>query len=211
MCGCVCAQVLSYVWLSGSTRRLCSRDFPGENTGVGCHFLLQGIFLTQGKDLHLLNQLHQQADSLSLSPPALPLVAQKRLPAMQEAWVQSLGQEDPCRRQWQPTPAFLPGESHGQRSLAGYSPWVCKESDTTEWLTHTQHAGQPLLHEGGPWFSDCCPVRRGAFGHRGLTQRKDGLGAADRGRGWRRAATGHGVPGVLSILQKSGEAGPILP
>ena len=36
------------------------------------------------------------------------------------------------RRKWQPTPVFLPGESHGQRSLAGYSPWDCKESDTTE-------------------------------------------------------------------------------
>ena len=41
----------------------------------------------------------------------------------------------PCRRAWQPTPRFLPGESHGQRSLAGYRPWGCKESDTTE---HTQ-------------------------------------------------------------------------
>ena len=39
------------------------------------------------------------------------------------------------RRKWQPTPEFLPGESHGQRSLAGYSPWGRKESDTTEWLT----------------------------------------------------------------------------
>ena len=36
------------------------------------------------------------------------------------------------RREWQPTPVFLPGESHGQRSLVGYSPWGCKESDTTE-------------------------------------------------------------------------------
>ena len=35
------------------------------------------------------------------------------------------------REYWQPTPVFLPGESHGQRSLADYSPWVCKESDTT--------------------------------------------------------------------------------
>ena len=35
---------------------------------------------------------------------------------------------------WQPTPVFLPGESQGQRSLAGYSPWGCKESDTTERL-----------------------------------------------------------------------------
>ena len=35
------------------------------------------------------------------------------------------------RRQWQSTPVFLPGESHGQRSLVGYSPWGCKESDRT--------------------------------------------------------------------------------
>ena len=40
----------------------------------------------------------------------------------------------PWRRKWQPTPVFLPGESHGGRSLAGYSPWGCKESDTTERL-----------------------------------------------------------------------------
>ena len=36
------------------------------------------------------------------------------------------------RREWQPTPVFLPGKSHGQRGLAGYSPWCCKESDMTE-------------------------------------------------------------------------------
>ena len=41
----------------------------------------------------------------------------------------------PWRRKWQPTPVFLPGESHGQRSLAGYSPWHRKETDTTEQLT----------------------------------------------------------------------------
>ena len=38
------------------------------------------------------------------------------------------------RRQWPPTPVFLPGKSHGQRSLVGCSPWGRKESDTTEWL-----------------------------------------------------------------------------
>ena len=38
----------------------------------------------------------------------------------------------PWRRAWQPTPVFLPGEFHGQRSLAGYSPWGRKESDRTE-------------------------------------------------------------------------------
>ena len=39
------------------------------------------------------------------------------------------------RRKWQPTPVFLPGESQGQRSLAGYSLWGRKESDTTEQLS----------------------------------------------------------------------------
>ena len=38
----------------------------------------------------------------------------------------------PWKRAWQPTPVFLPGEPHGQRSLAGYSPQGRKESDTTE-------------------------------------------------------------------------------
>ena len=110
-----------------------------------------------------------------------PLVAQrlKHLPAMWEAWVWSLGWEDPLekemathssilawripwteepgrlqsigsqsrtqlsdftffilwkRRKWQPTPVFLPGKSHGWRSLVGYSPWGHKGSDTTDRL-----------------------------------------------------------------------------
>ena len=41
------------------------------------------------------------------------------------------------KRKWQPTPVFLPGKSHGQRSLAGYSAWGHKELATTERLTHT--------------------------------------------------------------------------
>ena len=40
----------------------------------------------------------------------------------------------PWRREWQPTPVFLPGEFHGQRSLADYSPWDLKELDMTERL-----------------------------------------------------------------------------
>ena len=40
----------------------------------------------------------------------------------------------PWIREWQPTPVFFPGESHGQRNLWGYSPWDSKESDTTEQL-----------------------------------------------------------------------------
>ena len=58
----------------------------------------------------------------------------KILPAMQEMWVRSLGQEDPLEREWLPTPVFLPGEFHGQRSLVGYSPWGRKELNTTEYF-----------------------------------------------------------------------------
>ena len=46
----------------------------------------------------------------------------------------------PWRRAWKPTPVFLPGESHGQRSLAGYSPWGCKELDMID-LAHTVDPG----------------------------------------------------------------------
>ena len=53
-----------------------------------------------------------------------------------EKQVWSLGQEDPLeKRILQPGPVVLPGKSHGQRSLAGYSPQGRKESDTTEWTT----------------------------------------------------------------------------
>ena len=67
----------------------------------------------------------------------------KKLPTMRETWVGSLGQEDPQRREWIPTRVFLPGEFHGQRSLAGHSQWDRKESGMTEQLTHT-HTHTPI-------------------------------------------------------------------
>ena len=54
-----------------------------------------------------------------------------------DPWVRKIS----WRRKWQPTPVFLPGKSHAQRSLAGYNPWVHKESDTTEQLS--MHAYPP--------------------------------------------------------------------
>ena len=61
----------------------------------------------------------------------------KNLPAMQETRVQSLDWQIPWWREWLPTPVFLPGEFHRQRSLEGYSPWGSKESDTTATNTLT--------------------------------------------------------------------------
>ena len=51
-------------------------DSPGKNTGGGCHALLQGIFLTQGSNLHLLHLLQWQADSLPLESPGPPSSAE---------------------------------------------------------------------------------------------------------------------------------------
>ena len=57
-------------------------------------------------------------------------------------WVQKI----PWSRKWQPTAVFLPGESHGQRSLVDYSPQGCKESDTAE---ATQHTHTDMSFPGG--------------------------------------------------------------
>ena len=72
---CVCVKLLSCVQLFVTpqmqpTSVLCLWNSPGKNIGMGCHFLLQGIFLTQGLNLGLL---HWQADSLQLSHLGSPL------------------------------------------------------------------------------------------------------------------------------------------
>ena len=63
------------LWFYGlqPSRLLCPWDFPGKNTRVDCHFLLQGIFLTQGLNPCLLCLLHWQAGSLPLAPPGKPV------------------------------------------------------------------------------------------------------------------------------------------
>ena len=91
-------------------------------------------------------------------------VAQKqRIPmSMQETQEmrdRSLGWEIPWRRKWQPIPEFLPGKFHGQRRLASYSPWGCKESDMTDqlntcgpltvlrdWINHISFSMTQLLY-----------------------------------------------------------------
>ena len=78
----------------------------------------------------------------------------KNLPATWETRVQSLGWEDALeRREWQPTPVFLPGEFHGQRSLVGYSPWSHKQSDTSEQLILSLFIRKPMSAWAWHWHS----------------------------------------------------------
>ena len=67
---------------------------------------------------------------MTLASPVAQMV--QNLPAMHETPVHSLGQEDPLEKGMATHSSILPGESHGQRSLVGYSSWGPKESDTTE-------------------------------------------------------------------------------
>ena len=63
---------------------------------------------------------------------------------MQETWVRSLGWEDPLEEGMQPTPAFSPGKSYGQRSLRGYSPG-------------SQRAGHDRAHMQSDYTGIACP------------------------------------------------------
>ena len=65
----------------------------------------------------------------------------KKLPAMQKTQLRSLVWEDPPEKEGVTHSVFLPEKSHGQRSLAGYSPWGHKESDTTEQISTHAHTG----------------------------------------------------------------------
>ena len=69
-----CSVMSDSVWSHGLllVRLLCPWNFPGKSTGVGCHFLLQGIFPTQGLNRHLPCLLHWQADSFYQSHPETP-------------------------------------------------------------------------------------------------------------------------------------------
>ena len=102
-------------------RLLCPSDFPGKNTSC-C--------LATKSCLTLCNPMYCKVpgflDGVNGKEPSCQCRRHKGF--RPNPWVGKI----PWRRAWQPTPVFLPGESHGQRSLVGYSPWGHKESDTTE-------------------------------------------------------------------------------
>ena len=119
---CACSVVSDSLWPHGlGPATLCPRDFPGKSTGVGCHFLLQGIFLTQESNPHLPCLLHWQMDSLPL---AIWEACSWSFPkSSDESWSQGCWSEEwrDCQqpaclwisarlRQW-------PGAAHGKHPL----------------------------------------------------------------------------------------------
>ena len=97
----------------------CPWDFPGKNIGVGCNFLFQGIFLTQGSNPQLLHILHWQKDWRLKEKGA----AEHEL----AGWLHWLNAHESEQTL---------GEREGQENLVGCHPWGHKESDTTQHLNN---------------------------------------------------------------------------
>ena len=137
-------------WYGRLTVKLCANSalcqglvlHPSWFSTLNC---ISSLFLTEffsiwSQKLVLICRIHVWV--MHMHPLWASLVAQAvmNLPAIQKRlgfhpWLGTI----PWRRKWQPTPVFLPGESQGQRSLVGYSPWDGKELDMTERLTLLLH------------------------------------------------------------------------
>ena len=109
---------------------LCPWNFPGKNTGVGCHFLLQGIFLTQGSNPHLLHRLHWQTDSLPLAPPGKRFLWSFSCPVMSDS-------------------VWLHGLQHARPPCPSPSPGVCPISCSLHWWY------SPVVSSSDALFSFC--------------------------------------------------------
>ena len=115
-------------------------DSPGKNTGVGCHFLLQCMKVKSESEVTQSCPTLSDPMDCSLPGSSVHGIFQARVlewgaiafSVYKEQNELNIKMERYWRRKWHPTPVFLPGKSHGQRSLVGYSPWGHKESDTTE-------------------------------------------------------------------------------
>ena len=127
------------------------------------HWLLtQGGWKRDGNNGRMGKRRQWVRVTLLSTPFCLVLTFRTRLPAHSLSCA-SNSKESPCfafdlwvgkipwRTTWQPTPVFLPGEFHGQRSLAGYSAWGCKELDTTEQLTQAHTTSNHRVCYGITW------------------------------------------------------------
>ena len=119
--------------------QVCSSDHLGSICNTHSPCLLPSDLITPGSHVHAYKSSHSSSEPAYMLFPwwlseqriHLPCRSHRRLRF--DPWVRKI----PWRRKWQPTPVFLRGKSHAQRSLVGYSPWGRKESDMTEQWLHT--------------------------------------------------------------------------
>ena len=139
VCKCVCVHTrartharCATLWAHGlqPTRLLCPWNFPGKNTGMGCHFLLQGIFPTHGLNLCLLHFLHWQVKSLPLNSKLHVTIY--------------------CDH-----PGILQNLNKGLFLLLFFSRWVMSDSLQPHGLQHARLLCPPLFPEV---CSDSCPL-----------------------------------------------------
>ena len=133
-----------YKHLTAESQRIARRDKKAfhsdqckeieDNNRIGkTRDLFKKIRNTKGT-FHAKMGSIKDRNGMGLTKAEASLVAQrlKHLPAMQETWVWSLGQEDPLEKAMAPHLVLLPGKSNRQRGLVEYRPWDHKESDTNE-------------------------------------------------------------------------------
>ena len=107
------------------------RHVPGAESRFQSFYLV--IKHTKYRMIHAIRRYLERASQVALVVKNLPANTGDHERHRFDPWVGKTF----WSRKWQPTPVFLPGESHGERGLAGYSPWVCKELDMIEVTFHT--------------------------------------------------------------------------
>ena len=130
-----CAQLFATLWTIAHQTPLCPWNAPGKNTGVGCHALLEGIFQTQGSNLHLLRLLHWLAGSLPLAPPGnsgqgtRSYMPQLRPGAAKQT---SINQSIFLKCMWTPglNPKLSRHNSDANQQIFSTEPWCITPKDT---------------------------------------------------------------------------------
>ena len=128
----VCSNIIQYSQKSGNNLNV--HQLLNGQTHMACPFLLAIKEWSTDARYNGLSRWHSSKESTCQ--------CKRHRRCGFSPWVRKI----PWRRKWQPTPVFLPGIFHGQRSLAGYCPWRCKESDTTERLTTCYNISKSWKH-----------------------------------------------------------------
>ena len=138
-----------WIHLFGSSHSFAGIYFISEQSRVMCIFwYLFSVTAAFGSDICLQGF---PGGAAVKNPPAN--TGDKETKTAVQSWVGKI----PWRRKWHPTPVFLPGESHGQRSLVGYSPRAVKGPVRPDWATEHTHlptVNSSHLGGGSGWYKD---------------------------------------------------------